>query len=1547
MLSVQTNVTSLIAQNNLRIDTNFQNQTIQELTSGYRINSSGDDPAGLAIANGYRDQEAQLTQGIQNANNGISTLQIVDGGMNNISQILDRLQTLATESASGTFTGDRGVLNSEFQGLITEVNRQAQAIGLNQNGSLAKSLSVYIGGGQASATSTAATNSTVQIDLTGATVDAKSLGLVGMQALGGTAGTTDIGNSSTTSVANILAQNTTPVSDQTTFYFSGAGFSGANKIAVNVNTSSVSDVSSLVTAINDAIQNAGNEATPAASAFAAANIQATVNTDSSGKQQLAFTSSTSAFQVQAGDKVSNALLGNFNDPTVNAVAATMGSTFSGGNTAVSGTALANAGNITVQISGASLSSPVVLTLNSADTTVGGAITDLETQVAGNSALAGAGVSLTNATTPSAGAPLVFHSASGEQLQVMVSGDTANALGMGSFVAAPTAGTVDYDQITGAAYSTSQNYGSATLDFSINGAASAGSVAINMTAGSATAATMQGTANANTIAINPNNNALNLVVDGQVKNVTLTANPASTLNNIADQINTQVGSNIASVVNNQLTLTDTTKGAGGTLELLNGSANTALGFIGAQVGVVAQGTSASAADVANQINQAVAGNATLAAAGIQATVSSGALKITSTNNTNFRVGVVGGSAAAASITGATAAGTAASAASVTGTAGSFTIANGVNDALNVAIDGTTYNLTLNTTVPGTPITGANLATEIQGMLTTDGSSATVAYSGTTHQFTITSGTTGTNSSVQILAGSANTTLGLTAGTVAGAAATSGTQELGTSANYTFNGATNDQLNLVIDGTAATISLASLAGATVPKATVLSTLQTDLAAYGATASFDGNGKLNITTTATGSNQSVQVLAGSANTILGLTATGLVSGTNATNATATGSQTGPFTISTGTNDTLDITVSGYNSGSAQAITLAGGAGQSAQTIADTINGTLVGAHASAVNGQVVIQADDASSTLTISSATHDAAATLGLTEQAYNSTAASAANFVAGTAIASNVAIDQGLTNTVDIKIDGTDHNVTLVSGTAAQVAANITSQLGGVGTAFVDGTGNLQVKVNATGSGHNVQIASGTALGGPFNAAPGNATAGVNATAGALSSSAQAGPFNLYGAELSVTFDTGGTQNIVFSGATETAGEIVNDINSQLTGGGKAYLSGGAVMLVSNTVGAGSSVTVGGSAAATLGLSTTTATGTAGSALYTINGTNNNLTVSVDGGVAHTITLAQQTYTASAMAQAIQTALTAYGVTASASNGFLQMSSGTTGANSSLLISASTNDAATTLGLTESVTAKGTMQDVGFGQGAGSAFAGIVPGAPNAKVVNAGGATAVTGLTFAAITSGADSQAITVSATNANGALQSTTVNLQNSGTTRTGASIDAAVQAINTALQKTDNPTLQSIVAVKDDSSGSEKIDFISSLAAFQVSVGGTASGTGVGTALQQGTTLTATSLAGGSTADISTQQGGETAVAEVTAAVSALGSAQANIGKAQNTLNYAIGLAESQDTNLAAAQSSVRDADMATEAANLTKAQVLQQSAIAAMVQANSAPQNVLTLLRG
>jgi flagellin len=128
--SVVTNISSQNAQANL-VGTNLSLQkAITRLSSGLRINSAGDDAAGLAVANSYRGTQAVLNQGIQNANDGLSTLQIKDGAQSNISTLLDRLSTLATQSASASSSVNRTQLNAEFQDVLKELDREANVAGL-------------------------------------------------------------------------------------------------------------------------------------------------------------------------------------------------------------------------------------------------------------------------------------------------------------------------------------------------------------------------------------------------------------------------------------------------------------------------------------------------------------------------------------------------------------------------------------------------------------------------------------------------------------------------------------------------------------------------------------------------------------------------------------------------------------------------------------------------------------------------------------------------------------------------------------------------------------------------------------------------------------------------------------------------------------------------------------------------------------------------------------------------------------------------------------------------------------------------------------------------------------------------------------------------------------------------------------------------------------------------------------------------------------------------------------------------------------------------
>ncbi len=243
-MSIQTNVNALTAQENLRTNNDFQSRTIQRLTSGYRINSSGDDAAGLAVANKFRSDTAELLQGVRNANDGISQLQIIDGGANNISKILDRMKTLATQAASSTFTGNRATLDTEFQALKGEIDRQASNVGLVGGGSANTQMDVYIGGG-----GTNQANAKVSIDLSGSgnRIDTTGLGVsaASLQSGGVSVGTYDLRNKT-----NVLANTNNDGQQVFTFNLAGGGTVAATVTAATGGITGDNAVTQLNSALN-------------------------------------------------------------------------------------------------------------------------------------------------------------------------------------------------------------------------------------------------------------------------------------------------------------------------------------------------------------------------------------------------------------------------------------------------------------------------------------------------------------------------------------------------------------------------------------------------------------------------------------------------------------------------------------------------------------------------------------------------------------------------------------------------------------------------------------------------------------------------------------------------------------------------------------------------------------------------------------------------------------------------------------------------------------------------------------------------------------------------------------------------------------------------------------------------------------------------------------------------------------------------------------------------------------------------------------------------
>ena len=130
--TINTNVNSLTAQRNLNSSQGSLATSMQRLSSGLRVNSAKDDAAGLAIAERMNTQVRGMNVAIRNANDGISLSQTAEGGLQEVSNMLQRMRELAVQSANGTnSSADRANLDAEFQALDDEISRIAETTKFN------------------------------------------------------------------------------------------------------------------------------------------------------------------------------------------------------------------------------------------------------------------------------------------------------------------------------------------------------------------------------------------------------------------------------------------------------------------------------------------------------------------------------------------------------------------------------------------------------------------------------------------------------------------------------------------------------------------------------------------------------------------------------------------------------------------------------------------------------------------------------------------------------------------------------------------------------------------------------------------------------------------------------------------------------------------------------------------------------------------------------------------------------------------------------------------------------------------------------------------------------------------------------------------------------------------------------------------------------------------------------------------------------------------------------------------------------------------------
>ena len=129
---VQHNVTAMNANRQLGITTGIQAKSSEKLSSGYKINRAADDAAGLAISEKMRRQVRGLTQASANAQDGISMAQTAEGALNEVHDMLQRMNELANKAATGSLEdADRKYINQEVQALKSEINRTAEKTTFN------------------------------------------------------------------------------------------------------------------------------------------------------------------------------------------------------------------------------------------------------------------------------------------------------------------------------------------------------------------------------------------------------------------------------------------------------------------------------------------------------------------------------------------------------------------------------------------------------------------------------------------------------------------------------------------------------------------------------------------------------------------------------------------------------------------------------------------------------------------------------------------------------------------------------------------------------------------------------------------------------------------------------------------------------------------------------------------------------------------------------------------------------------------------------------------------------------------------------------------------------------------------------------------------------------------------------------------------------------------------------------------------------------------------------------------------------------------------
>jgi flagellin len=145
-LGVLNNISAIYAENNLNKSNDSLNTVLQQLSSGSKINSGADDAAGLSLVNGLQANQTALTQSQTNASEGVALLKVADGALAQVTNLLNRAVTLATEASNGSLNASQDTAaNQEYQSILDEINNIGTTTTYNQQAVFNSNTNIYTG----------------------------------------------------------------------------------------------------------------------------------------------------------------------------------------------------------------------------------------------------------------------------------------------------------------------------------------------------------------------------------------------------------------------------------------------------------------------------------------------------------------------------------------------------------------------------------------------------------------------------------------------------------------------------------------------------------------------------------------------------------------------------------------------------------------------------------------------------------------------------------------------------------------------------------------------------------------------------------------------------------------------------------------------------------------------------------------------------------------------------------------------------------------------------------------------------------------------------------------------------------------------------------------------------------------------------------------------------------------------------------------------------------------------------------------------------------